>query len=67
MRSFHRFQYKNQINKEGYFVIKSDLTRYQSMNLADALEKVRNLIRKVEAESEVKEVEPETKEKHRRR
>jgi len=40
--------YKNQINKDGYFVIKSDLTRYQHLNLADALEKVRNIIRLME-------------------
>lgn len=42
------FQYKNQINKEGYFVIRSDVTRYQHLNLADALERVRNIIRLLE-------------------
>lgn len=36
------------INKEGFLIIKSDLTRYQQMNLADALEKLRNIIREAE-------------------
>ncbi|XP_045476037.1 peptidyl-tRNA hydrolase ICT1, mitochondrial [Harmonia axyridis] len=43
---------KNQITKEGYLIFRSDLTRYQQMNLADCLEKIRTLIRnstKVEA------------------
>ncbi|XP_020291070.1 peptidyl-tRNA hydrolase ICT1, mitochondrial isoform X2 [Pseudomyrmex gracilis] len=38
-------QCKNKINKDGYLVIKSDLTRSQHLNLADALEKLRTLIR----------------------
>lgn len=42
-------QYKNQINKEGFFVVKSDVTRFQHMNVADALERVRNIIRLMEA------------------
>jgi len=55
----------NKINKEGYYFIKSDLTRSQQMNLADALEKLRSIIR-------AQEVEPtgpseETLEKLRRR
>ncbi|XP_053961318.1 peptidyl-tRNA hydrolase ICT1, mitochondrial [Anastrepha ludens] len=41
---------QNKLTKEGYFVIKSDLTRSQQMNLADALEKLRNLIREYEIE-----------------
>lgn len=41
-------------------MIRSELTRYQHMNLADALERVRNIIRKLEKESEVKELSPET-------
>lgn len=44
-------QYKNQINKDGYFIVKSELTRYQHLNLADALERVRNIIRKLEIET----------------
>ncbi|KAH8287793.1 hypothetical protein KR018_000328 [Drosophila ironensis] len=39
----------NRITKEGYFYIKSDLTRSQQMNLADALEKLRTIIRSQEA------------------
>lgn len=38
-------QYKNKINKDGYLIIKSDLTRSQHLNLADALEKLRTMIR----------------------
>ncbi|XP_043502337.1 peptidyl-tRNA hydrolase ICT1, mitochondrial [Polistes fuscatus] len=37
-------QQKNKINKEGFLIIKSDLTRSQQLNLADALEKLRTLI-----------------------
>lgn len=39
------FQEKNKINKDGYLIIKSDLTRSQHLNLADALEKLRTMIR----------------------
>lgn len=39
------FQHKNRINKDGYLIIKSDLTRSQHLNLADALEKLREMIR----------------------
>ncbi|XP_066600311.1 large ribosomal subunit protein mL62 [Prorops nasuta] len=39
-------QEKNRINKEGYLIIKSDITRSQQLNLADALEKLRAMIRK---------------------
>ncbi|KAM7353004.1 large ribosomal subunit protein mL62 [Cochliomyia hominivorax] len=42
---------QNKITKDGYYVIKSDLTRSQQMNLADALEKLRNLIREYEYEA----------------
>ncbi|XP_075153044.1 large ribosomal subunit protein mL62 [Haematobia irritans] len=42
---------QNKITKEGYYVIKSDLTRSQQMNLADALEKLRTIIREYEIES----------------
>uniref|UniRef100_A0A336MUC9 Large ribosomal subunit protein mL62 n=1 Tax=Culicoides sonorensis TaxID=179676 RepID=A0A336MUC9_CULSO len=41
-------QYKHRITKEGYFVIKSELTRHQQLNLADALEKLRTVIRESE-------------------
>lgn len=62
-----RLQYKNQINKEGYFVIKSDLTRHQHMNLAHVLERVRNIIRTLEKNNEPKVVSPEKLEVIRRR
>ncbi|KAH8410651.1 hypothetical protein KR009_009871 [Drosophila setifemur] len=56
----------NRITKEGYYYIKSDLTRSQHMNLADALEKLRTIIR---AQETVKVGAPsgETLEKLRRR
>ncbi|KAI9585463.1 peptidyl-tRNA hydrolase ICT1, mitochondrial [Glossina fuscipes] len=42
---------QNKITNEGYYVIKSDLTRSQQLNLADALEKLRSLIREYEIET----------------
>lgn len=58
-------EHKNKINKDGFLVIKSDVTRSQQMNLADALEKFRNIIRDAEI---VKSAEPtpETIEKLRK-
>ncbi|XP_017042753.1 peptidyl-tRNA hydrolase ICT1, mitochondrial [Drosophila ficusphila] len=56
----------NRITKEGYFYIKSDLTRSQQMNLADALEKLRSIIRAQEA-TEAAPPSEETLEKLRRR
>ncbi|XP_037709730.1 peptidyl-tRNA hydrolase ICT1, mitochondrial-like [Drosophila subpulchrella] len=56
----------NRITKEGYFYIKSDLTRSQQMNLADALEKLRTIIRSQEA-LEATPPSEETLEKLRRR
>ncbi|KAH8356681.1 hypothetical protein KR084_007077 [Drosophila pseudotakahashii] len=56
----------NRITKEGYFYIKSDLTRSQQMNLADALEKLRSIIRSQEA-LEAAPPSEETLEKLRRR
>lgn len=41
-------EYKTRITKEGFLIIKSDVTRYQQMNVADALEKLRTLIREIE-------------------
>lgn len=46
-------------------MVKSDLTRSQQMNLADALEKLRNLIREFEMEAPAPSV--ETLEKLRKR
>lgn len=34
-------KHKNSINKEGYFMVKSDKTRQQSLNIADCLDKLR--------------------------
>ncbi|XP_063701155.1 large ribosomal subunit protein mL62 [Culicoides brevitarsis] len=59
-------QYKNRITKEGYFVLKSELTRYQALNLADCLEKLRTLIRSAEV-PEKKELSPEKKESLQKR
>nr|CAG4644470.1 EOG090X0JCO [Lepidurus arcticus] len=39
----------NQINKDGFLVIKSDRTRSQQLNLADCLDKVRKIIYSAEA------------------
>lgn len=57
--NFLDFQYKSKINRDGYFVVKSELTRFQYLNLADALERVRNIIRELEDELIPKEVSPE--------
>lgn len=59
------FQHRTKITKEGFLVIRSDKTRFQQLNLADALQRLRTLIRAV-AEP-VKEVSPETEEKLRKR
>ncbi|XP_043482495.1 peptidyl-tRNA hydrolase ICT1, mitochondrial [Leptopilina heterotoma] len=56
---------KNSINKEGFLVIKSELTSSQQLNVVDALSKLRNLIRKTLVEP--KETPVETVEFHRKR
>lgn len=61
-----REENQNQISKEGYFIIKSDVTRYQQLNLADALEKLRTIIRNAEKPLK-KEMKPETAEILRQR
>ncbi|GFG28905.1 hypothetical protein Cfor_12249 [Coptotermes formosanus] len=58
-------QHKTKMTKEGFLVIRSDKTRLQQLNLADALERLRTLIRAV-AEPP-KEVSPESEEKLRKR
>ena len=35
---------RKQISRDGYFIIKSDRTRFQHLNLADGLDKLRNII-----------------------
>lgn len=57
-------QYKNKINKEGYLIIRSDLTRSQHLNLADALEKLRSMIRSTLVVPQ--EPSPESEEKKRK-
>ncbi|XP_076170329.1 large ribosomal subunit protein mL62 [Ptiloglossa arizonensis] len=52
------------INKEGYFVIKSELTRSQHLNLADALRKLRTII--WDSIKPPPETSPETKEMKRK-
>ncbi|XP_023727423.1 peptidyl-tRNA hydrolase ICT1, mitochondrial [Cryptotermes secundus] len=58
-------EHSAKITKEGFLVIRSDKTRFQQLNLADALERLRTLIRAI-AEPP-KEVSPETEEKLRKR
>lgn len=58
-------EYHNRLTKDGYYVVRSDLTRFRHMNLADALEKLRTFIR--ELEKEQKQPDVETVEKHKRR
>ncbi|KAK9888191.1 hypothetical protein WA026_000460 [Henosepilachna vigintioctopunctata] len=36
---------QNNLTKDGYLVFRSDLTRFQQLNLADCLQKIRTLIR----------------------
>jgi peptidyl-tRNA hydrolase ICT1 len=57
---------KNQLSKEGFFIIKSDRTRSQQLNLADTLDKLRDLIQSVAQSLVVPEVSPETLERQRR-
>lgn len=40
--------HKTKITKEGFLVVRSDKTRSQQINLADAMERLRELIRKAE-------------------
>lgn len=54
------------MSKEGYFVVTSDRTRSQNLNVADAMEKLREYIRAAEPEK-VAELTPETLERIRRR
>lgn len=58
-------EFSHRLTKDGYYVVRSDLTRFRHMNLADALEKLRNFIR--ELEKEQKQPAVETVEKHKRR
>ncbi|CAK9796915.1 Peptidyl-tRNA hydrolase ICT1, mitochondrial [Anthophora quadrimaculata] len=55
---------ENKITKGGYLTIKSELTRSQQLNLADALEKLRTVIR--EAAEPPAEIPPESEEYKRK-
>nr|CAG4635202.1 EOG090X0JCO [Alona affinis] len=59
-------QVRNQLTKDGYFVIKSERTRSQHLNLADTLDKLRDMIHSVAKSLEAPEVSPVTLEKQRR-
>lgn len=58
-------QHKTKITKEGFLVIRSDKTRFQQLNLADALERLRTVIRTLIEPP--KEVSPESEERLRKR
>jgi peptidyl-tRNA hydrolase ICT1 len=59
-------QLKNQLTKEGYFVIKSERTRSQQLNLADALDKLRDMIHSAAQSIATPQVTEETLERRRR-
>ncbi|KAH0560166.1 peptidyl-tRNA hydrolase ICT1, mitochondrial [Cotesia glomerata] len=58
-------QEKNRINKDGFLVVKSEVTRYQTLNVADALEKLRAMIRRTITPEKVED--PESEELMRKR
>ncbi|XP_050346566.1 peptidyl-tRNA hydrolase ICT1, mitochondrial [Nymphalis io] len=53
------------LSKEGFLILRSDVTRSQQLNLADCLQKLRNIIR--EAAVTKKQASPETAERIRQR
>uniref|UniRef100_A0A2A4JUS0 Large ribosomal subunit protein mL62 n=1 Tax=Heliothis virescens TaxID=7102 RepID=A0A2A4JUS0_HELVI len=57
--------HRNKLSKEGYLIIRSDTTRSQQLNLADCMQKLRNMIR--DAAVTKREPSPETVEKIRQR
>ena len=59
-------QVKNQLTKEGYFVINSERTRSQQLNLADALDKLRDMIQSTAQSMATPQVSLETLERRRR-
>ncbi|ODM95871.1 Peptidyl-tRNA hydrolase ICT1, mitochondrial [Orchesella cincta] len=61
-----KLKFKNHISKDGFITLQSDRTRYQHLNTADALQKLREMLRSCEP-VEIKEPTPETAEKLRRR
>ncbi|KAJ0176940.1 hypothetical protein K1T71_006949 [Dendrolimus kikuchii] len=57
--------YNNKLSKEGYLIIRSDITRSQQMNLADCMQKLRNMIRYASVTK--RQPSPETEERIRQR
>ncbi|XP_076379432.1 large ribosomal subunit protein mL62 [Megalopta genalis] len=57
-------KYASKLTKDGYISVKSELTRSQQLNLADALEKLRTMIREVAKPPP--EISPETAEMKRK-
>ncbi|CAH2236496.1 peptidyl-tRNA hydrolase ICT1, mitochondrial [Pararge aegeria] len=57
--------HSNKLTKEGYLILRSDVTRTQQLNLADCLQKLRNMIR--DAAVTKREPTPETEERIRQR
>ena len=55
------------ISKDGYFTVNSDRTYTRTLNTADAMEKLREMIRSCEPQQDPVEPEPETKEIARRK
>ncbi|XP_041978140.1 peptidyl-tRNA hydrolase ICT1, mitochondrial [Aricia agestis] len=55
----------NRLSKEGYLIVRSDVTRSQQLNLADCLQKLRNMLR--DAAVTKREPSPETEERIRQR
>lgn len=60
-----RAKYGNQLTKDGFFVVKSDRTRSQTMNRSDAFLKLRNAI-SLALQPEKPPVDEETKERIRK-
>lgn len=61
---FYLLKERSRVNKDGFLIIKSELTRSQQMNLADALERLRSMIRKASTEKPT--MSPETEERIRK-
>jgi peptidyl-tRNA hydrolase ICT1 len=59
-------QLRNSTTKEGHVVVKSDKTRSQQLNLADALDKLRNMIHQAAESLVAPQPTSESLEKHRR-
>lgn len=66
LKFFVFWQLRSSLSKEGFIFVTSDRTRHQHMNIADALEKLREMIRSCEP-VQVAELPPETVELHRKR